>query len=104
MDRESDLPNGLALNLERPHAFGNHRAAFYRAARRRYFHLVAMVDAFLPGQSFRDFNEEFPLQLIKRRLMLRPVMEVLGQTIGRTDNRELLSLAVNVHLGFEEFS
>src|SRR5215470_11560904 len=103
VDRESDLPNGLVRDFERPHAFGHHRAAFYRTARRRHFHLVAVVDAFLSRQSFRDFDEEFALQMIERRLVLGPVMEMFGQTIGRTDNRELFFPAVNVHLGLEEF-
>src|SRR5262245_10067699 len=103
MDRESDLPNGFARDFERPHAFGYHRAAFYRTARRRYFDPVAVVDAFLSRQSFGDFDEEFPLQLIERRLMLRPEMKVLGQAVGRTDNRELLFPAVNVHLCLKEF-
>src|SRR5262249_46452947 len=79
-----------------------HRLAHDRATRRSYFHLVSVPDPFLQRQPFRYLDEELRLQMIEYVLVLAPVVEMFGQTIGRANNRELLLLAVNVLIGLED--
>ena len=54
-------------------------------------------------QLLRDLDEEAGLQLVQAAvvLVLRPVVEVLGQPVGRADDREVLLLAVDVLVGGE---
>ena len=82
----------------------HHRAAFDRAARRRHAHAIAVGDALLARQLLGHLDEELRLQLHAVRVVLRPVVEVLGQPVGRADDRVLVGRAEHVELGRERLA
>src|ERR1043166_2967846 len=90
VNRDADLVSLLAVNHHRPDAPGDHRLGDVDAARARDFHFLAAGDAHLVGELPRDFDGGFGDELDVHRVVLRPVVVVLGQTVGGADDVEAL--------------
>src|SRR6185295_4796892 len=89
VDRESDLPDLLAVDLERGHPLGHHRDAADLAARRAHDDLAAVGDPLLLGERLRHLDEESRLDLVELAagVVLGPVVEVLGEPVDRKSTR-----------------
>ena len=98
VDGEADLPHLLAVDLHRAQALGDHRDPLDRPTRGRDLDLRTVRDPLLLSEAFRNLDEEAGLQLVQHSvvLVLGPVMEVLGQAVGRADDREVLLLSIDV--------
>src|SRR5258708_38854972 len=71
---------------ERLDPLGDHGLAVVLATRAGNLQLVAAVDPFFLGHLFGNFNEWLRNQLDVGRVVLGPVMVVLGQPVGGADN------------------
>src|SRR5689334_16446293 len=96
VERESDLPERLAVDLQGAQTLGDHRGSLERSARRGDLDLGAVGDALLPGERLRDLDEEPRLELVQDLRVLRPVVVVLGEPVRRADDGEVLAIAVDV--------
>src|SRR5262245_52483859 len=103
VNRKPDLPGFLSIDLERVQPLGDHGGALDRSSSGRNFHLGAVRDPFLLGESLGDLDKESRLKLIEDPigLVLRPIVKVFSQAICRTDDREVLLLPVDVLVGGE---
>ena len=103
VNREADVPEAFSVDVHRRQPVGHHGRPFDRAAGRGDFDFRSVRDPFLFGQRLGDLDEESRLQLVEHagRLMLRPVVEVLGQAVRRADDREFVDGAKSVLVGFE---
>ena len=83
-----------AVHLQRANALGHHRLGLDVAAVGTDLHGVALLDAFLLRQLLADFHELLRLRDGVQPRVLGPVVEVLGQTIGGADVRNLSDLPI----------
>src|ERR1700738_2955077 len=65
VEREANLPDLLAVHAEGPQPFCDPRAALHGARSRGYLHLRAVGDSLLPGEGFRNLDEESRLKLVQ---------------------------------------
>src|SRR6185295_5545051 len=65
VDGEADLPDRLAVDLERVEPLGDHRHSLDLSPLGDHLHLRAVLDALLPGQPLGDRDEEARLQLVE---------------------------------------
>jgi hypothetical protein len=75
--------DGLAIDLHGLDALGHHGHGLHKAALGRNLDLLAGLDAQLLGQRLADFHELLGLNDVVQLNMLGPVVEVLGQAVGR---------------------
>src|SRR5450759_156381 len=94
--READLPELLSVDLEGEQPFRDHRDAFDGSARGGDLHLGSVRDALLLGESDRDLDEETGLELVEDFRVLRPIVVVLRQPVGRAHDREVFLLSVDI--------
>ncbi|ABA52345.1 hypothetical protein BURPS1710b_A0731 [Burkholderia pseudomallei 1710b] len=93
VQRHADRLHLPAVDHERLDALGDERDRDDVPAVGRHLHLLAVRDADLLREILADLDELLRLDDRVQPRMLRPVMEVLGQAIGRRDMRELVDLA-----------
>ncbi len=104
MDLESNLVDPFAIDHHRLDAFGDHRLRDILAADARDFYFFTAVDPQVVGQFGRNFNEWFRHQLHIHGIVFCPVVVMLGQAVGRADNRvTVLGCGVFIVRGFESF-
>ena len=92
MQRDPDGLHLLAVDVERLQAARHHRYRANKAALAADFHPVAVGNPFRFCQPFANFDKLFRLRDGIEQRMLGPGMEMLGQTIGGPDIRELILL------------
>src|SRR3954454_24267309 len=101
MDRHADLVDLLSGDGHRLDALGDHCLSDDGAASGSDAYLLGVLDAFLFGEFDRDLDEEFGRALNVVLVVLGPVVEVLGETIGGSYDGILVGLAEFVPLRLE---
>ena len=102
MDWNTDGIDILTVNFQRADTLGHHRLGFDIAAVRGDLHGIAVADAELIGQLLTNLHELFRLCDGVKQRMLGPVVEVLGQTVGGTDVRELVRFTQRFPIAFKD--
>src|ERR1700694_2983403 len=98
---EADVPERVPVDLQLAQALRHHGRALDRPARRRETGFAAVLDSLLLRKLLRDLDEEARLQLVEDGRVVRPIVVMLGQSIGRTDDRELIARAEHVLVRLE---
>ena len=89
MNRDADLERLLAIDLHRTNAAGHHRFRNVVSACARDLHFFTAANSHTIGQFSRHFDERLRHELDIHRIILGPVVIVLGKTVGGTDDVEL---------------
>ncbi|MND86005.1 hypothetical protein D3C80_779510 [compost metagenome] len=82
MERNTDDMNRLSVADERPDALRHYGLGLDRTTFRPHADPAAMFDFLFRSQFFRNFHEEFRLKRRVHPVVLRPVVEMFGQTVG----------------------
>lgn len=90
MNRNTDGIDIFAVRFQRANTFGHHRFGFDIATVGGDFHGIALGNAKFIRQRLPDFHKLLWLQNRVQQRVFGPVVEVLGQTIGGSDIRELI--------------
>ena len=90
MNRNTDGIDIFAVCFQRANTFGHYRFGFDIATVGGDFHSIALGNAKFIRQRLPDFHKLLWLQNRVQQRVFGPVVEVLGQTIGGSDIRELI--------------
>src|SRR5215469_13281396 len=101
VNRHADLVDLLSSHSQRLDPFGHHCLSDNRTTSGCDAHLVGALDAFLLRKLNRHLDEELWLLLDVVRIVLRPIVEMLGEPVGRRNNRVLVRFSQLVPLCLE---
>src|SRR5208282_4054006 len=101
MDRHAYLVDLLSGDRHGLDALRDHCLSHDGTAGGGDAHVLRALDALLGGEFFRDLDKEFRLALEVVLIVLRPVVEVLGEPVGGRDDGILVGFAEAIPLRLE---
>ena len=104
MNRHTDLIGLFAVDHHRLDSFGDHRFRDVDATRAGHFYFLTTGDSHFVRELCRHFDEWLRHKLNIHRIVLGPIVIVLGETVSSADNVESFGRSAEfVQVRFELF-